>query len=268
MSATLAAEWTKLTSTRMFASCASLAFGLSVAVTMLLAVAMNSAEAVCAQPGRDCHGDPLRPDVLISTAGMIGDNTPGPGLAVLMVLAALMVSVEYRYKTIGTTFMVTPQRSVVLLAKMAIAVAVALVIGLLAIVCSTLAFQALGGRALDAFDPTSGLAVRMYATVPAVAMVSAAMAAAVASLTRNSVVAVVLVVAWPSIGEPLLTFVPGIGSEIASVLPFVNARHFIGLDGPDPPWAWQASGVYFLSIALALVAAALVHQARTDTPTT
>ncbi len=268
MSAALAAEWTKLTSTRMFASCAGLAFGLSVAVTMVLALAMSSAEAVCARPGRECRGDPLRPDVLISTAGMIGDNTPGPGLAVLMVLAALMVSVEYRYKTIGTTFMVTPRRSVVLLAKMAIAVVVALVVGLLAIVCSTLAFQALGGRALAAFDPTSDLAYRMYATVPAVAMVSAAIAAAVASLTRNSVVAVVLVVAWPSIAEPLVTAVPGVGSAVAPMLPFVNARDFIGLSGPDPLWGWQVSGVYFLAFALALVAAALVHQARSDTPVT
>ncbi len=190
MSAALGAEWTKLTSTRMFASCAWLAFGLSVAVTMLLALAMNAAEATCAQPGRHCHADPLRPDVLVSTAGMIGGNTPGPGLAVLMVLAALMVSVEYRYRTIGTTFMVTPRRSVVLLAKMTIAVGVALVIGLLAIVGSALAFQALGGRAVAAFHPTSDLAFRMYATVPAVAMISAAIAAAVASLTRNSVVAV------------------------------------------------------------------------------
>jgi len=56
-SAALGAEWTKLTSTRMFASCAGLAFGLSVAVTTLLALAMSSAEAVCSRPGRTCQKD-------------------------------------------------------------------------------------------------------------------------------------------------------------------------------------------------------------------
>jgi ABC-2 type transport system permease protein len=185
-----------------------------------------------------------------------------------MVLAVLMVSVEYRYKTIGTTFMVTPKRSVVLLAKMAIAVAIALVIGLVAIVASALAFGALGGRAVEAFHPASGLAFHMYATVPVVAMVSAAIAVAVASLTRNSVVAVALVVAWPSILEPLLSALPGIGSSIAPGLPFVNARNFIGLEGADLSWSWQASGAYFLAVALALVALALVHQNRQDVPVT
>lgn len=87
-------------------------------------MAMGSAEEVCSRPGRNCGGEPLRPDVRVSTVGMIGDGTPGPGLSVLMVLAALIVSVEHRYRTIGTTFMVTPRRSVVLLAKMTIAAGV------------------------------------------------------------------------------------------------------------------------------------------------
>lgn len=121
---------------------------------------------MCSRPGRHCSGEPLRPDVLVSTFGVMGDGTPGPGLAILMVLMALMVSVEYRYKTIGTPFMVTPRRGVVLLAKMAIAVGVALVVGLLAIVCSAAAFCALGGTAGRAFHPLSEETFRVYATVP------------------------------------------------------------------------------------------------------
>ena len=264
LSAVLASEWTKLRSTRMFTVCVQLAFGLSVAVTAMLALAMNSAEEVCSRPGKHCSGDPLRPDVLVSTFGVMGDGTPGPGLAILMILAALIVSVEYRHKTIATTFMVTPRRSFVLLAKMAIAVGVALVVGLLAIVCSAAAFQALGGAAVRAFHPLSEEAFRVYATVPLVATVAAAMAVAVASLTRNSVVAVTLVVAWPSIGEPLMTALPGIGPEIAPAMPFVNARNFVGLADGDFPWGWGVSGAYFLAVAVVLVAVAFAHQARTD----
>lgn len=264
LSAVLASEWTKLRSTKMFGVCLWLAFGGSVAVTALLAMAMNSAEDVCSQPGRNCSGEPLRPDVLVSTFGVMGDGTPGPGLAVLMVLAALIVSVEYRYKTIGTTFLVTPRRWLVLLAKMVIAVVVALVIGLAAIVCSALAFRLLGGRAVEAFHPLSEQAFRVYATVPIVATISAAIAVSVASLTRNSVMAVTVVVAWPSIGEPLMTALPGLGPAIAPGMPFVNARHFIGLADGDFPWGWPVSGAYFLAVALVLVALAFAHQARKD----
>lgn len=265
--AVLASEWTKLTSTRMLVVCVWTAFGLSVAVTALLAMAMGSAEEVCSRPGRDCNGQPLRPDVLVSTVGMIGDGTPGLGLSVLMVLAALIVCVDHRYKTIGTTFMVTPRRSIVLLAKMAIAVVVALVVGLVAIMSSAAAFWALAGVAGEAFHPLSGLAFRTYATVTVVAMISAAIAVAVASIAKNSVVAVTLLVAWPSIGEPLLTAIPGIGPRVAPILPFVNARNLIGLSGADLSWGWQASGAYFLLVAVVLGAVALVHQARMDVST-
>ncbi len=264
LSAALAAEWTKLTSTRMFVTCAALAFGFSVVLTGLLAFAMASAEEVCSKPGRNCHSDPLRPDVLVSTAGFLGDNTPGPGLATLMVLAALTMSVEHRYKTIGTTFMTIPRRWVVLAAKTLIAMAVGLTVGALSILGSAAAFGALGGKALGAFHLTSDLAVRMYVTVPVVAMLAAALAVAVGSIARNSVVAVTVVVTWPGILEPLLSSFPGVGSHIAPALPFVNARNFIGLDGPDLPWPWLVSGAYLAVFAVVVVVLALVHQARTD----
>lgn len=265
--AVIASEWTKLTSTRMFGVCVCTAFGLSVALTGWLAMVMASANEYCAQPGRHCRSQPLRPDALVSAAGMMGDGTVGPGLSILMVLAALIVSVDYRYKTIGTTFMVTPRRSIVLLAKMAIAVAVALVVGFVSIVCSAAAFWALGGTAAEAFHPMSELAFRTYATVTIVAMISAAIAVAVASLARSSVVAVTLLIAWPSIAEPLLASLPDIGPGLAPSLPFVNARNFIGLSGPDISWGWQVSGTYFLLVAVVLVVVAIVHQARTDVST-
>lgn len=260
----LASEWTKLTSTPLLRVSVGMGYGLSVGLTALLAMAMASAMRTCAQPGMDCAAPPLRPDALVSTAGLMGDGTFGPGLAVLMAFAALVVSTDHRHGTIGTTFMVTPRRSLVFLAKLTIAVAVAFVVGLAAVVSSAAAFAALGGMATDGFEPLSDLAFRVYATVPIVTALSAAIAVSVATLARNSVAAVVTVIVWPSVGERLLIALPDVGAQIAPAMPFVNARTFMGLATGDMPWGWQASRVYFLVVAVAMAVLAAQLQERSD----
>lgn len=265
--AVVSSEWTKLISTRMMAVCVQLAVTLSVGAVALLAIAMASADASCARAGSDCSGEPLRPDVLVSTFGVIGDGTPGLGLASVMILGALVVCAEYRHGTIGTTFIATPRRSDVLLAKAAIVMTLAAVVGLLATVLSAATFAWLGGGTTEALELASPQALRTYATVTIVVTLSAGIAVAVGSIVRNSVVAVTIVITWPAIVEPLLTALPGIGARVADVLPYANARHFIGLDGgAEPPWTWSVSGVYLLVVTVVAMLAALVHQSHSDVP--
>lgn len=79
--------------------------------------------------------------------------------------------------------------------------------------------------------------------------------------------AVTLVVAWPSIGEPLMTALPGIRAQIAPAMPFMNARNIVGLADGDFPWG-MAGQRRVLPGGLVLVAVAFAHQARTDVPIT
>lgn len=69
-----------------------------------------------------------------------------------MVLAALIVCTEYRHRTIGTTFMVTPRRSLVLLAKLVVGGGVAFAAGLVAVVASAVTLRLVGGAAASTVD--------------------------------------------------------------------------------------------------------------------
>lgn len=105
-------------------------------------------------------------------------------------------------------------------------------------------------------------------TVPIVALLAAVIAVAVASLVRDNLRAVSLLVLWALGGEMLLAATSELGARLTPFMPLFNARNFVGLAVPEIPWNGAVSGVYFLLVAVALVAIALVHQARTDVPST
>lgn len=255
------AEWTKWNSTRTALTYGGSAVGLSVLVTALLAVAMNQAHSTCAAPGATCSKPPLiAPDTIV-TAGLLGDGTPGAGLIALMLLGAATILVEYRYGTLGTTFLATPRRWPVVGVKAGLTLAVAFVLAAVAAVSSGVVFVLLGGGAARDVDPWSVASLGISLRSAAVVAFAAVGAVALAALVRNTIAVVTIVVMWPLVLEPLLpSFVPSSGEAAAGLLPFVNARFFIGLGdgGADIPWGQQAAGVYFAAWMLALLAAGAV----------
>jgi len=248
----LAVERIKLFSTRSPWWCMALvvAFGVGFAA---LAAAFTDAQF------------PLSPQ---STQG--GANF---GQYVIMVMAAIAVTTEYRFGTIRATFAAVPNRSAVLLAKTAV---VALLAGLVGLIS---AFASWGVATLIA--PGTDLAIdtaqewRGVAGVGLLFAVSAVLAVAVGILVRQTAAAVALLLVWALVVETVVAFLPRIGDDIGPWLPFGNGGNFLtagddvasgaaagfGVDYPFGPWGSLA---YFAGFTLVLLAVSLVVAQRRD----
>ena len=195
------------------------------------------------------------------------------GQYVIMVMAAVAVTTEYRFGTIRATFAAVPNRSAALLAKTAV---VALLAGLVGLVS---AFASWGVATLIA--PGTDLAIdtaqewRGVAGVGLLLAVSAVLAVAVGILVRQTAGAVALLLVWALVVENVLTFLPRIGDDIAPWLPFNNAGNFLTagddvasgavfgftVDYPFGPWG---SLGYFAAISLALLVISIIVAQRRD----
>jgi ABC-2 type transport system permease protein len=235
----LAAERIKLLSTRSPWWCAALAVALVAGMTGLV-VATSDAGA-----------GPLPP--------ALGAAVLEVGMVVVMVMAALSVTTEYRFGTIRTTFQAVPRRSAVLLAKTAVVAVVAGVVGLVA------AFAAWAVVAL--LSPAQALPLDSEESWRAVAgagpafAVAAVLAVAVGTIVRHSAGAVAALLVWALLAENLLTLLPGIGEHLAGWLPFANLTGFLAGGTPFGPWGslgWVAA------VAAALLALALGVAGRRD----
>jgi ABC-2 type transport system permease protein len=197
------------------------------------------------------------------------------GLAVVMVLAALTITTEYRFGTIRSTFQAIPHRTPALLAKTAV---VALTAGILGLIC------AFGSWALGtALKPTANLALdsapdwRTVAGVGLVFALAAIIAIAVGIMIRHTAGAVALLLTYALAAENLILLIPDIGDDIHQWMPFNVANRFLTGNpepstrpeyaGPPPsdstldPW-WALA--YFAGVAAVLLTTALVTAKRRD----
>jgi ABC-2 type transport system permease protein len=125
---------------------------------------------------------------------------------------AIAITAELRYGTIRPTFLVTPRRSPVLAAKLAISGIVGLAFGLLAEILMTVdAAVAFSARGIDN-QLTVGDYMQLLTGGAAAAALWAAAGVGVGALVRNQVGALVGLCAWMFLVEGTLEgFVPGFG---------------------------------------------------------
>ncbi|WP_206784326.1 ABC transporter permease [Amycolatopsis sp. MtRt-6] len=185
------------------------------------------------------------------------------GIAVVMVLAALAVTTEYRFNTIRTTFQAVPHRSPALVAKAIVVAVVALVIGEIA------AFGALGLSML--MRPNDGIGLHTtqdwmnVAGLGPVFAVAAVLAVALGILVRHSAGAIALLLIYYLAVEELVQLIPKVGRHIHEWLPFNVANKFLrgsaaGGDGPPPSDSPLSPGwalAYFAGIAIVFLLIAL-----------
>jgi ABC-2 type transport system permease protein len=184
------------------------------------------------------------------------------GIAVVMVLAALAVTTEYRFNTIRTTFQAVPHRSPALVAKAIVVALVALVIGEVA------AFGALGlGMVMR---PNDGLGLHStqdwlnVAGLGPIFAISAVLAVALGILIRHSAGAIALLLIYYLAVEELVQIIPKVGRHIHEWMPFNVANKFLRggaqVDGPPPSDSPLSPGwalAYFAGIAIVLLLVAL-----------
>ncbi|GAA3353969.1 hypothetical protein [Saccharopolyspora gregorii] len=236
-----AVERTKLFSTRSPWWCAALAVGLPIAFT--------GAMAASADEGLSVSG------------AMSGHQF---GLMVVLVMAVLAITTEYRFGTIRATFQAVPDRASVLLSKAAVVGVTGFVLGELA------GFGSWGLAQLLAPGPELALdsadRIREVAGAGPVFAVTAVLALGVGTLLRQTAGAVTLLIVWVLLGESLIALIPNIGSDLVQWMPFnVGSRFLTTFDDPSSvplgPWASLA---YFAAFAVVSLGAAIFAVQRRD----
>ncbi|MBF6329117.1 ABC transporter permease subunit [Nocardia transvalensis] len=261
----LAAERIKLTSTKSPLWCTALtvvfALGIAALFSLLINVSVREYNKEIAA-GHQTMTEAPYPDNAIAALGITGasQGIPGFGYIMIMILAALAITSEYRFGTIKATFMAVPNRTSVLLAKAGlIAVAAAALSAVLTFV-SFFIFKAIvsadGGRNLSLThgDP------RVFYSVPIFIALVVFLAVGIGALIRQSAGALTLLIVWPVLIEPIIGAFGKVGRNIQVLLPFQNAGRFLGTAGGDGlPWHWGAWGglLYFAAFVAIVYGAAL-----------
>ena len=191
------------------------------------------------------------------------------GVPVLMILAALTVTGEHRSGMIRTTFMATPNRTLVLVAK-AIVVAMfsavyAAALTIAAVAVGRLMAPPLLGSNVSFADSGTW---RLVGAISLFAALAAVLGVAVGALLRHSAGAVAVLLMWPLVAEPILGNLPNIGSEVGPYLPFGNVFLFTRVQWLYPvydmPWGELGSLLYFAAVVAVVFAAAIVVVNRRD----
>lgn len=209
----------------------------------------------------------------LSVAGTQGGV--GFGQFVIMVMAAIAVTNEYRFGTIRSTFLAVPNRTVALTAKTVLITLVAAVVGLVT------AFASWGIAAL--IDSGGSLAIDTGAEWRAVAgnaLVYAAVAiiaVAVGILVRQTAGAISLLLVWSLVIETIIAPIldATLDTSIGRWLPFANLGNFItggdrvasgagaGFVVEYPFGPWGSLG-YFVAVALVLLVLGFAVAERRD----
>ncbi|HKS46304.1 MAG TPA: ABC transporter permease [Amycolatopsis sp.] len=199
----------------------------------------------------------------------------GFGMAVIMVLAALSVTTEYRFGTIRTTFQAVPQRSSALLAKAVVVAALALVIG---------EISAFGSWFVGTLlKPNADLALNSAADwinvtgVGVLYALAAVIAVAVGILLRHSAGAIALLLIYALAVESLVQLIPGVGKDVYKWMPFNMAERFLTGDGASNGGRAAGAGpmstaalsqgwalAYFAAFALVLLVSAIAVAKKRD----
>jgi ABC-2 type transport system permease protein len=247
--AVVGAERIKLTTTR-----SALLTSAAVAVVSIGLAAMQASIAYDASPPT--------PEAAATGVAVFG-------VPLLMILAATTVTGEYRSGMIRTTFMATPNGSLVLFAK-ALVVAVfsgtyTALMTVAAVMTASLMAPPLIGTQLSLVAPT---AWRLVGAIALYAALTAVLGVGVAALLRHSAGAVAVLLMWPLVVEPILGNLPRIGSEVGPYLPFGNAFLFTRVQWLYPvydmPWGEVGSLLYFAAVVAVVFVAAIVVVNRRD----
>jgi len=210
------------------------------------------------------------PPLLYSLATAMGYVFP-------LLIGTLMVTTEIRHQTLTPTFLATPRRAQVLVAKLIVGAALGVLYGVIGVVSSVapsaglLAAQGLDTQLGD--GDTWAMIARMLAAFVLWVFIGIA----VGALVRNQIVAVVGVLVFTQFVEPIartlvpfvegagdvVRFLPGAASDALVGASLYNAEALIGTSGGDP-LEWWVGGLVLLVVAGALLALAYLFSWRRD----
>lgn len=183
--------------------------------------------------------------------GEIEGVLAGTGIVMLLtlILGVLVITNEFRHGTANATFLVTPRRTPVLVAKLAAAVIAGLVIGAIYVAIN-------GGLALGLYSsrggelPDAAEIASLYAGVIASFSLLAAFGLGIGAIVRNQVGAISAVIAVIFVISTLFELVPG---DVGRYFPAqaIGSLHGSG-EGPEEELSQVLGGLVLAGWALAM----------------
>ncbi len=150
------------------------------------------------------------------------------GMMIIMVLAALAVTTEYRFGTIRTSFLAVPRRIQVLGAKTVVVAALAAGMGLITSLASFGLMKLIaGGNTQRQIELSTGADWRMVVGWAALFATAAVIAVSIGTLLRHSAGAISIVLLWPLMIENLVLLIPNVGAKVHPWLPFTAGDSFV-----------------------------------------
>jgi ABC-2 type transport system permease protein len=192
-------------------------------------------------------------------------------ISIVMVMAALSITTEYRFGTIRSSFLAVPSRSGVLLAKCVLLAGLSfLIVEVTSVASYLLARTVHGPGATDAaFALSTADDYRVIWGPGVIAAIAAVLAVAVGTLVRQSAGAIAIVLLWPLLVENLFNLFGDFGRDLLPWLPFTASRAFYSGGGGFSAFAdnaptWWQGGLIFLGTAVVLLILALASAKRRD----
>ena len=251
------AEWTKLASTKSFAW------------TSILIVVLSWAFAALMGWGSKTALDSMNPDDMTNVPTLDAVTAVQGfelfGVMVIIIMATLLVTTEYRFKTITETIMMTPKRPIIALSKTIVYGLVAVVLSFFSTITSVLLFKWLAGDYGSEMKVFSGSSARVYVSTAVEALLVVVMSVGVAFLVRQTAGAIAIMLLWKLVLEDLITLIPKVGTHIKGYRPFANLSAWVSdakLDGA--PWGSTGSVIYFAVWALVLFAIGVAVLVKRD----
>lgn len=176
------------------------------------------------------------------------------GTTLVVVLGIVAVAGEYRHGTIAQTFLVTPRRGTVIVAKAVATALVGVAVGVAtALVSAAVTFVWLGIRGIPVQLSAPAVALFLLGGVAGTAL-SGAFGVGLGTVLRGQVAAIVTAVVVEPLLEPLLAqWLPAVGRY----LPTSALGALIGRTGSNLLSVW-GGGVAYVTYALVLVGAGIL----------
>lgn len=248
------AEWTKLLTTKV-------GYWL-VAVAALMAAGFTALFTAFAGDVGGGQQGPGIPPVGTEAFSTVVAGIPGQVVVIAVVLGVIGMTQEYRHRTATPTFLVTPRRGRVVVAKLVAYAVVGLVLAVAAVLATVLVATVYGSARGGAPD-WSGEALGVLLRSGLALVVYTVIGVGVGALVRNQVGAVVGSLVYLFVVEAIIRSVPATAGAYRYLPGGALEAMTSTLQGPDLLTAWQG-GLLLLGYGLLAAVLGTVLAVRRD----